>query len=161
MEFTAKDVVDLREKTGAGMLDCKKALAECNGNVEKAMDMLREKGKAAAAKKVIVNAKVNEAITSETAQITGSFSAKEASQIGKLLSAGNMNFELKRTDIMKVDGAYGTEAFNKSLIAGIVGLLAVIVMMILIYKIPGAVASLTLLFYTAAILVVFNLIGGE
>ncbi len=51
MEFTAKDVVDLREKTGAGMLDCKKALAECNGNVEKAMDMLREKGKAAAAKK--------------------------------------------------------------------------------------------------------------
>lgn len=116
---------------------------------------------AAAAKKVIVNAKVNEAITSETAQITGSFSAKEASQIGKLLSAGNMNFELKRTDIMKVDGAYGTEAFNKSLIAGIVGLLAVIVMMILIYKIPGAVASLTLLFYTAAILVVFNLIGGE
>ena len=51
MEFTAKDVVELREKTGAGMLDCKKALADCGGNMEKAIDMLREKGKAAAAKK--------------------------------------------------------------------------------------------------------------
>ena len=35
MAFTAKDVVDLREKTGAGMLDCKKALTECNGNMDK------------------------------------------------------------------------------------------------------------------------------
>jgi len=51
MAFTAKDVVDLREKTGAGMLDCKKALTECNGNMEKAVDYLREKGIAAAAKR--------------------------------------------------------------------------------------------------------------
>jgi len=51
MAFTAKDVVDLREKTGAGMLDCKKALSECNGNMEKAADYLREKGIAAAAKR--------------------------------------------------------------------------------------------------------------
>ena len=34
MAFTAKDVVELREKTGVGMLDCKKALTECNGNME-------------------------------------------------------------------------------------------------------------------------------
>ena len=51
MAFTAKDVVDLREKTGAGMLDCKKALTECNGNMDKAIDYLREKGIAAAAKR--------------------------------------------------------------------------------------------------------------
>ncbi len=51
MAFTAKDVVDLREKTGVGMLDCKKALQECDGNMEKAIDYLREKGIAAAAKR--------------------------------------------------------------------------------------------------------------
>ena len=51
MAFTAKDVVDLREKTGAGMLDCKKALTECNGNMDKAVDYLREKGIAAVAKR--------------------------------------------------------------------------------------------------------------
>ena len=49
--FTAKDVKDLREKTGCGMMDCKKALTESNGDMEKAIEFLREKGLAAAEKK--------------------------------------------------------------------------------------------------------------
>ena len=51
MEFTAKDVMDLRGRTGAGMMDCKKALTATEGNMDKAIDYLREKGLAAAAKK--------------------------------------------------------------------------------------------------------------
>lgn len=51
MSFTAQDVKMLREKTGAGMMDCKKALEETNGDIEKAVDYLREKGIAKAAKK--------------------------------------------------------------------------------------------------------------
>ena len=51
MNFTAKDVQGLRERTGAGMMDCKKALVETDGDVEKAIDYLREKGLAKAAKK--------------------------------------------------------------------------------------------------------------
>ena len=51
MAITAADVKDLRERTGAGMMDCKKALLECNGDMDKAIDFLREKGLAAAAKK--------------------------------------------------------------------------------------------------------------
>ncbi len=51
MEFTAKDVMALRERTGAGMMDCKKALLECDGNADKAVEYLREKGVAKAAKK--------------------------------------------------------------------------------------------------------------
>ena len=42
--FTAKDVKELRERTGCGMMDCKKALTECNGDMEKAIEFLREKG---------------------------------------------------------------------------------------------------------------------
>jgi len=49
--FSAKDVKELREKTGAGMMDCKKALTESNGEIEAAVDFLRKKGLAAAAKK--------------------------------------------------------------------------------------------------------------
>ncbi len=49
--FSASDVKELREKTGAGMMDCKKALEACEGNMEKAVDWLREKGIAKAAKK--------------------------------------------------------------------------------------------------------------
>lgn len=51
MAVTAAMVKELREKTGAGMLDCKKALEEANGDVSKASDILREKGLAAAANK--------------------------------------------------------------------------------------------------------------
>ena len=49
--FTAKDVMALREKTGAGMMDCKKALVDADGDMEKAGDILRERGIAKAAKR--------------------------------------------------------------------------------------------------------------
>ncbi|TJY43161.1 translation elongation factor Ts [Cohnella pontilimi] len=51
MAISAADVKTLRERTGAGMLDCKKALEEANGDLTKASELLREKGLAAAAKK--------------------------------------------------------------------------------------------------------------
>ena len=51
MAITAQMVKELREKTGAGMMDCKKALTETDGNMDKAIDLLREKGIAKAAKK--------------------------------------------------------------------------------------------------------------
>ena len=51
MEVTAAMVKELREKTGAGMMDCKKALAECNGDITASIDWLREKGIAKSAKK--------------------------------------------------------------------------------------------------------------
>ena len=52
MSISAQQVKDLREKTAAGMMDCKKALEECKGDMEKAVDWLRQKGLAKAAKKV-------------------------------------------------------------------------------------------------------------
>jgi elongation factor Ts len=67
MAFTAKDVQNLRQSTGCGMMDCKKALESSDGDMEKAVEFLREKGLAAAAKKAgriaaegIVFAYVNE-----------------------------------------------------------------------------------------------------
>src|ERR671920_1996342 len=50
-EITAASVKELRERTGAGMMDCKKALSETGGDIEAAIDWLRTKGLAAAAKK--------------------------------------------------------------------------------------------------------------
>ena len=51
MAFTAADVKTLREMTSVGMMDCKKALTECDGDMDKAVEWLREKGLAKAAKK--------------------------------------------------------------------------------------------------------------
>ena len=51
MAITAAQVKELREATGVGMMECKKALTECDGNMEKAMEWLRKKGIASAEKK--------------------------------------------------------------------------------------------------------------
>lgn len=51
MAVSAKEVKELREKTGAGMMDCKQALSECSGDLDEAVKMLRTKGLAAAAKR--------------------------------------------------------------------------------------------------------------
>ncbi|MEO8607749.1 MAG: translation elongation factor Ts [Chloroflexota bacterium] len=62
MEITAKMVKDLREATGAGPLDCKKALESNDGDVKKAIDFLREKGLAKAAKKLGAGRAMNEGL---------------------------------------------------------------------------------------------------
>ena len=66
--FTAQDVKNLREKTGAGMLDCKKALDETKGNIEEAINWLREKGISKAAKKAerIAAEGLSEAVCNDT-----------------------------------------------------------------------------------------------
>ena len=51
MTITSHMVKELRDKTNAGMMDCKKALSETNGDMEKAVDLLRQKGLAVAAKR--------------------------------------------------------------------------------------------------------------
>ena len=51
VKITAQMVKELREKTGAGMMDCKKALTEVNGDLEAAIDFLREKGFSSSARK--------------------------------------------------------------------------------------------------------------
>ena len=62
MAVTTADIKQLREMTGAGILDCKKALQESNGDVDQAVDMLRKKGLASAAKKA--SREANEGIVS-------------------------------------------------------------------------------------------------
>ena len=66
--FSAQDVKNLREKTGAGMLDCKKALDETKGNIEEAINWLREKGISKAAKKAerIAAEGLSEAVSNDT-----------------------------------------------------------------------------------------------
>ena len=66
--FTAQDVKNLREKTGAGMLDCKKALDETKGNIEEAINWLHEKGISKAAKKAerIAAEGLSEAVSNDT-----------------------------------------------------------------------------------------------
>ncbi len=126
--FTAQDVKDLRERTGCGMMDCKKALTESNGDVEKAIEFLREKGLAAAAKKAgriaaegIVDVYVDEAagvaavieVNSETDFVAKNeefrtFVAKLAEIVAKENPA-----DLDALNALSYDGAMDVEAALK------------------------------------------------
>ncbi|MBR3144955.1 MAG: elongation factor Ts [Clostridia bacterium] len=103
MDFTAKDVQALREKTGCGMMDCKKALTETNGDMDAAVDYLREKGLASQAKKAgriaaegVVAAVVENGVgavvevNSETDFVAGTAEFKElADKIAKVVAKEN------------------------------------------------------------------------
>ena len=67
-EITAALVKELREKTGAGMMDCKRALGEVGGDVEQAIDWLRKKGLAAAPIEAEVEAEAEQAAPAEAEQ---------------------------------------------------------------------------------------------
>jgi elongation factor Ts len=88
MAVSASDVKGLREKTGAGMMDCKKALSESDGDMEKAVDILRKKGLSAAAKK-------SDRITSEG--LVGSY-IHAGGKIGVLLEVNCETDFVAKTD---------------------------------------------------------------
>src|SRR4051812_42081260 len=98
-QFTAADVAKLREMTGAGLMDCKKALTEANGSIEPAVDILRKKGVASAAKKA--GREANEGIITQHIQ--------PGSRVGVLLEvncetdfvARNENFRAFCDDVAK------------------------------------------------------------
>ena len=107
MEISASMVKDLRDKTGAGMMDCKKALVESNGDMDKAIDYLREKGISKAAKKAeriaaegLANVYVNknEAVVVELNSETD-FVAKNAEFKELLDKIGNAILNNKVTDM--------------------------------------------------------------
>ncbi len=89
MAISAKLVKELRDKTGAGMMDCKKALVETDGDIDKAIDYLRENGIAKAAKKadriaaegaVYIAAEGNEAVIVEINAETDFVARNESSR---------------------------------------------------------------------------------
>ena len=82
--ISASMVKDIREKTGAGMLDCKKALEETNGNIDAAIDWLREKGISKAAKKAAKKEEKVDLSTLTLAELKAMAKEKEIKGYSKL-----------------------------------------------------------------------------
>jgi len=119
MTITAAMVKELRQKTGAGMLDCKKALEETNGDIEAAITLLREKGMAKAVKKAdriaaegltSVAIKDNEAVLFEVNSETD-FVAKNAQFIDLVENLGQIFIN---SDVDSAEAALQSSACRKS-----------------------------------------------
>jgi len=98
-------------------------------------------------------------ISNGQAVITGSFTIDQANQVAKNLNAGALPVPISLISQESVDASLGSVSLQKSLMAGIIGLLLVIVFMIAYYRFLGVVASLALLIYTGMMISIIKLSG--
>ncbi len=103
--------------------------------------------------------KVQEAIKGGEAVITGDFTLKEAKTLAGRLNAGALPVPVELVSEQVVEASLGKDALDKSLYAGLWGLILVALFMILYYRLPGVIAVLSLLVYGALLLALFKLIG--
>ena len=93
-----------------------------------------------------------EEINSKTCMITGSFTYETASNLASFIRIGALPLELEELRSQVVGATLGSNAIRMSLIAGLIGLAVIVLLMIVVYRMPGFCASLALVFYTAAIM---------
>lgn len=106
--------------------------------------------------KMIQNPTVQEPITNGRARITGYKSLDEAHKVAVLLQSGALPIKLDVLEKRTVGPTLGADSLNKSIKAGGVGLLVILVFMILYYRLPGAVADLSLVIYALLVLFIFT-----
>ena len=99
---------------------------------------------------------VREAITDGKCVISGSFTMDSASELASYIRIGSLSLELEEIRSNVVGAQLGERALSTSLVAGIIGLLIVIIFMIIVYKIPGIIAGVALVFYAGMELVCLN-----
>ncbi len=101
---------------------------------------------------------VQNAISGGEAQITGDFTVKEAQELARNLNAGALPVPITLVSQQSVGPTLGSVSLEKSLVAGILGFLAIIIFMIAFYKLPGLVSGISLLIYVFFALALFKLI---
>ena len=99
---------------------------------------------------------VNEAITGGQAQITGMSGVEEAQNLASYIRIGSLSLELEELRSSVVAAQLGEEAISTSVMAGLIGLIIVILFMIIVYRIPGLVSGIALILYTALVLITLN-----
>lgn len=99
---------------------------------------------------------VRTAITAGSGQITGDFSAEEAQDLAVQLNAGALPVPVKILQERSIGATLGQESISKSLKAGLIGLAAVVLFMIFVYRLPGLVASIALTIYVLTALYIFQ-----
>ena len=108
---------------------------------------------------LISSPNVNEAINSETCVIEGDFDAETAKQLANQIKSGTLPFALQPISQNSVGAQLGDDALNKSLIAGGIGLLLVMLYMIVMYRMCGLVADIALIGYIAIVALIINGFG--
>ena len=107
---------------------------------------------------VISSPSVSSQIDSDSCVISGSFTRDSAAELADLINAGQIPFSLKQVELRSVGPQLGADAMRTSLIAGAIGIVLVMLFMLIVYRIPGLVASIALCFYMVLEALIFSLV---
>jgi len=103
---------------------------------------------------------VEEALSSNEVIIQGNFTKEEASSLTELINSGALPTNLEEISSRTVEASFGSSALDKTLTAGVIGIILVIILMILIYRFSGLIAGASLIIYTFLSFLLFYLING-
>ena len=103
---------------------------------------------------------VNQGFASDVV-IEGNFELEEAEDLVDLINSGSMPTKLKEISSKTVSASFGENSLEKTFTAGVVGIAAIAILLIVLYKFSGLLASVSIIAYTALTLVIFNLVGGR
>lgn len=104
----------------------------------------------------ISSPKVSSQITGGSGEINNMKSYEEAEELASIIRIGSLKVELEDISSKVVSAKLGDDALNTSLLAGLIGIIIVIIFMICVYRVPGIAAGVALIFYTAADLICIN-----
>ena len=103
---------------------------------------------------------VSQTINSSNVEISGSFTVEETKHLAGILNAGSLPVHLEEIYSTSVGAQFGTQALEKTVLAGIVGISLIFIFMLIYYRVPGIIAVVTLSIYIYLILLVFTRING-
>lgn len=105
-------------------------------------------------------ATVNEELKSDSVIISGGFSEEDALQLANLLNSGSLNFKMTEVYANVVSPDLGEGSFDATVLAGLVGIIGVMIFMIAIYKFPGIISAVSIGAYTLMVLMIYTALGG-
>lgn len=101
---------------------------------------------------------VSQVLDTNQVEITGDFEVKEAKDLANLLNSGALPVKMKEVYSTSVGAQFGQDALNETVMAGLIGVLAIFIFMMAVYRFPGFVASVTLVAYTYLVLLILSLL---
>jgi len=110
--------------------------------------------------KFISAPQVSEPIYSTNVQITGNFTVEEAQRLADIINSGSLPVHMTELFSTSVGAQFGEKALNQTVFAGIIGIIAIFLFMIVVYRFPGFIAGINIAIYVYIILLVFELMNG-
>ena len=154
---TGNEVTDVHYVQVQFTSEGQKKFAEATGNIAARTDGTNTMA-IVMDNQVISSPSVSSQIDSDSCVISGSFTRDSASELADLINAGQIPFSLKQVELRSVGPQLGADAMRTSLIAGAIGIVLVMLFMLIVYRIPGLVASIALCFYMVIEALIFSLV---